>query len=216
MNRKAEDWEPYLGFDPKSKILGDFILDGEDLSAEIIDWISDDKNNKSNFLKDLGVQNEGSDIAKLRQWLMSGDSSSLSLGIEQIPEYFLENTLIGLAEGYAEDQQKFETPIDSKQHEVIVRIITHLKENAKTNIDYRVPVYTKPGKVGIGSEEKQLPRFLSTENHKILIQEDLDLLPNLLEFTDIIHPNSKYDDLISEYYEEQEIRYDFVIPERCR
>src|SRR5690606_18585559 len=31
--------------------------------------------------------------------------------------------------------------------------------------------------------------------------------------TDIIHPNSKYNDLVNIYYYEQEITYEFIVPE---
>lgn len=212
ITRVYEDWISLLGFDPGNKIIAKYVFNEELLDVEIRDWIQVGHDEKLAFLKALGVQAKGSDVAKLRQWLMSGENSTFNLGVEQIPESFLENTLLGLAEGFVDKHQRFKMQIDSKQHEVIVRIIAHLKENAKTNIDYRVPVYSSIGNLQMGDEQESLPTFLSEENQSILFGSDFKLLSILNSFTQIIYPHFKNGDLISAYYDELKIKYEFEEP----
>lgn len=212
-SRASEEWEPYVNFNPQEKLIGEWVYAEEKLEDEITLWINREDESRIRFLSDIGIHTSSSHVAILRAWLMSDGDTSCPVGVEQIPEIFLNNTLLGLAEGFSGNNATFTTEINSKQHEIIVRIIVCLWENSEESFDFRVPVYTRSGKLRMGSEQHQFPKYLSEIKYETLINSGFDLLSNLPSCIEIIFPDSRYKDLISSLYYEQEIALEFQVPE---
>jgi hypothetical protein len=212
-----EDWESIVGFDPNGKIYSEYLIKDELLKEEIINWTRVNESERIQLLTAIGINTNNSDIAKIRNWFMA-DSNDLNapVAISQIPNIFLSKTLIGLAEGFENIGKN--NPIwnfNSKQHQLINQIISQLLEADDDNLELRFPVWSSEGKIMLGKEKNALPKYLDEYDYLNLItNSDGNIKTNLFSSFQIIVPNECYNDFIKSTYEEQEIKYYFVQPDK--
>jgi hypothetical protein len=212
-DRRNQPWKDVLGFDPREKIAAGPRLEDELLPIEIQDWLDENYVVKAPFLKAIGVQTDRSDIVRLRNWFLNKSNEEVTeLMIEQIPEYFLSNTLVGLAEGFLEPFKEaviFE--INSKKHLFVNRIIQRLVESEESN-EIRLPVYTSKTKLYLGSENNDWPKYLTAENHDLIIQQcNETYLNNLFRSIQIIIRKDIYNQFAEEQYKELIIDFEFSL-----
>lgn len=215
VNKYKEAWEEIFSFNPMHLIYSDFVLENESPDNSILEWIKANEQDRTTFLRALGVQTNGSDIARLRKWFMDSEMQTpVPVGIAGIPTVFLSNTLVGLAEGFFEQTENIPFfKINSQKHHQINEIISKLL-NAEDDAEIRLPVWYSSEYIQLGNEQEGLPYYLDLGDYYILIESaDFEVHDKLFNSFQIIVENKEYNDFVIEDYEQLNIRYYFIEPE---
>ncbi len=215
INMDYESWEEVFSFNPGRLIYSDYCLQDEKLESSMTEWVTKNEHDKTAFLRALGVQTSGSDIARLRRWLMDSEAhTSVPVLINNIPNIFLSNTLFGLADGFYEQSENTPTfKLNSPKHHQINEIIFSLI-NAEEDVKIRLPVWYSQEYIQVGDEQEKLPYYLDSGDYYILIENaDAEVKVKLFNSFQIIVENDEYNDFVVEDYEQLDIRYDFIEPE---
>jgi len=212
INKKNEDWNEILKFEPKSKIYSDLILSEESLDTDITDWLTKNKTEKDRFLNAIGIQTANSDIIVLRNWFFSTTLETPQLNIETIPLNYLSNTLVGLAEGFKEKKETlFSFYANDEKSKIINRLIQRILEDSSKGLELRVPVHIELDVLKLGSEQNVWPKYINNETYLLLIgQCEKDRLIGLFKKVDIIYRNDIYNEFIEKTYEELIFDFNFV------
>ena len=210
-DKKSDSWNKVLLFDPQEKIFSGHVLETEKLDDTIIDWLNIEISSIKPFLKSLGIQTDKSDVVRLRNWLLNISQDEVKeYEIESISEFFLSNTLTGLAEGFLqEDDVSFQFDIDSKKHHIVNTILKKLL-NSEGDNEYRLPVWASLNMLKIGSERNDLPKYLDKEDYDLIIkQTPEESLIKLFNTYQIIYLHEIYIDNLSPF-ERLEINFVFA------
>ncbi|PWD98788.1 AAA domain-containing protein [Marinilabilia rubra] len=215
INKDKEPWEEIFSFNPRLSIYSDFILESEKLNNSILDWVKENEQDRISFLRALGVQTNGSDIARLRKWFMDSENQSIiPVSIAGIPTVFLSNTLVGLADGFFEQTEKaLPFKANSQKHHQINEIILTLL-NAGENKELRIPVWYSNELILLGNQQGVWPYFLEMFDYEILIKNaNAEVTEKLFESFQVIVHNEEYLEFVRESYEQLVIYYYFIEPE---
>lgn len=214
VNKDKEAWENIFSFNPSCSIYADIVLEKEKLDDSIIKWIQESEHDHIKLLSAIGVQTKDSNIVKLRSWLMDGDENTPPpVMISQTPFTCLSNTLIGLAEGFVNQQKnEFVFTRGSNKHKLINEIISKLHQ-AGEDYEIRIPVWHSVNNLCLGNQRDEMPKFLSDKNYEILISDDKDKRnETLISSIQVIVSDELYNDFVYENYEKIKIKYNFIEP----
>jgi hypothetical protein len=211
INFIRDEWQAILGFEPSKKIADSIIIKDEMLDGYILDFLADNTSSKTKFLKAFGIHNEKSKVVQLRQWLLSDNVETLTVDINQISNYLLGNTLIGLAEGFANQKEAtFKFGVNDKKYVVIIKILQKILDDG-TLLNYRLPVYITKDLLTLGEETNKMPNFMKKEDLELLLEEGKESLINhLFEQVPIALHLNFYDDSVTQYYNELNLKFNFA------
>ncbi|MCD8176244.1 MAG: hypothetical protein LUE98_01965 [Tannerellaceae bacterium] len=217
INSKEWKWDSILHFNPGSKIYDsqNRIVAGEGLAPEITAWLEAESENLPFAVQALGLHSENSAILKLREGLLTGSKALEDVDIYSIDPLFLQNTLIGLADGFVNGQTIGTYPKNSKQFVVINSIIQRVLN--LENRDIRVHVYTGLERFTLGSEKESYPFYLDQGMLELISKDNRNkpYLKNLFKKVQIVFGQDLYKEYVEETYRELEVMQDFIINEEC-
>lgn len=201
---KELNWEKVLCFIPSSKVFSRYAIETEKLDEPIINWVSENKHERENFLRYIGVHTSNSNIAKLRSWFLNDlDNEPISVAVDTIPLELIANTLIGLADGEFNKDSIFKFYKDYKKHKVIESLIESILESGD-NLQIRLPIWMDKSSqyISLGSEVEGVPYCLDDEVYFLLMKdENSDVFNKLISKLDIIYSNKVSNEFVSLYPE---------------
>ena len=128
-----KEWTLLLGFDPANTIVNpEWSLDSERVPPYLQIWLADsdheiNSSKRYDFLRSLGVSLGGSDIVKLRKFLLGREQIYPGINYK-IPEALIKNTLVFLRE------RNSRISINSQQAELVKALFSRLP----TDFDLRL------------------------------------------------------------------------------
>lgn len=191
-NKADENWLSIFDFNPKNLVYHPLRVASEKLPDEVESWLANDPD-KTTFMHNLGLQTAASDSIQLRSFLVDELIPFSAEKLPTISNYLLENSLLGLANGFDQDP----TSTDSKVFGLddtripIIRDI-HQRLAASNAPNFPVFVHLPDQQITLADPENTRISHLDKNLHDLLAvnnQEALNLLyvsENILENNDLL------------------------------
>lgn len=202
-------WNDLLGFEPNCTIIGsDLVLDTEELPQYINMWFIENENEvnskKKDFLRSIGVSLPGSDIVKIRKFLV-GDETVMPGINYTLPKELVCNTLVLL------HNRNCQFIIDSQQAELLKELFHRLPDD----IDLKtipLPVVNSQENKSIVLSYAEDADYINNQdiNQLMVLNYKVNNLPNAINKTIIYTSLFRNENNLKKFYSPIKIDFDVL------
>jgi superfamily I DNA and/or RNA helicase len=202
-----------IGIKPQESFINGIYTQKEFIPEYVLDWLNTDGNNKTAFLKYLGINHEYSynKIVKLRKAIINKKFSEImDIDFNKISPILLKNTLNAIYENsFIDNSIDNEFSMDNNCLESFEYMILRLL-NDNVHIDFPVPCYLNNSSFSIERSNNSNIKLLPMELFNIIIENDLtNIVDKLYKYSKIIIPRESYYELFKNSFQEFSITFNF-------